>query len=72
MAATDKDRLARRSDISGVQPVPEIKFPKLPARIVQIDPEGCKQYQQQLDQVFNDWIQKLNNVTAGLAGQIKP
>ena len=72
MAATDKDRLARRSDISGVQPIPTMKFPQLPARIVQIDPQGCKQYQQQLEQNFADWVQKLNVVTTGLAGQIKP
>lgn len=71
MAATDKDRLNRRSDISGVQPIPTMKFPQLPAKIVQIDPQGCAQYQQQLENNFTDWVQKLNVVTSGLAGQIK-
>jgi hypothetical protein len=70
-ATTDKDRLINRSDISGVNPIPTLKFPALPQRIVQIDPAGCAAYQQQLEQSFADWVQKVNVVTNGLASQIK-
>lgn len=68
--ASQKQKLANRSDTSGAQPLPDLMLPELPEKIARLDPVGAKQWTTKANVAIKMWLQKVNVVNQNVASKI--
>jgi hypothetical protein len=67
---TPVQKFANRSQSAVGQPFPSLVLPALPAKLRAIDPAGADEWLKKVNELFEDWLGKVNTVNSNLAGVV--